>query len=107
MDAIDRMFAEFELVFHNQYQKAFPTKEKEDLAKRVWYSHLKELSIQQILDATHRAVRESDYLPTVHGVLKYVEAPVSPVTSLPTLSDHLSREEKLTALAKLRKETGL
>jgi hypothetical protein len=107
MDAIDQMFAEFELVFHNQYQKAFSSREKEDWAKRLWYNNFKEFSPQQILDAAHRAIQASEYLPTVHGVLKYIEKPTILFSSLPPLQDHLSREEKLAALAKLRKDTGL
>ena len=67
------MFAEFELVFHNQYNKAFSTPEKLMYAKKLWFSHLAEFTPQQILAAARRAVRESDYLPTVHGIRKYCE----------------------------------
>lgn len=74
MDAIDRMFAEFELVYHNQFMKAFSSKEKLNWAKRIWFDNLKMFSASQILDATHRAIRESEYLPTVRGVIKYIDA---------------------------------
>ena len=107
MDAIDQMFAEFQLVYNNQFHKAFPTTDKLDYAKRLWYSFLKEHAAGQILDAAHHAIQESEFLPTVHGVLKYIEKPPILFSSLPPLSDQLSREEKLAALAKLRKETGL
>ena len=40
IDAVNQMFAEFALVYHNQYQKAFSDKEKLSLAKRLWLSHL-------------------------------------------------------------------
>lgn len=74
MDAIDQMFAEFSLVYHNQYQKAFPDKEKLMLAKRLWMQHLAHYKPEQILAAVRRVTQESEYLPTVHGVLKYLGA---------------------------------
>ncbi|HSC75095.1 MAG TPA: replication protein P [Pseudomonadales bacterium] len=74
MDAIDQMFAEFALVYHNQYQKAFPDKEKLMLAKRLWMQHLAHYTPEQILAAVRRVTQESEYLPTVHGVLKYLGA---------------------------------
>jgi len=110
MDAIDRMFAEFELVYHNQYHKAFATREKEEWAKKLWYSHLQGYSASAIVSATRQAVRESDFLPTVHGVLKYLQhqGPVLPVLNgLPAPDTSLSRSERQAALARLRKNTGV
>jgi hypothetical protein len=77
MDAIDRLFAEMELVYHNQYHKAFPSAEKLIYAKKLWFSHLCEFKPQQILAASQRAIRESEFLPTVKGVLKYCQANLS------------------------------
>lgn len=74
IDAVNQMFAEFALVYHNQYQKAFSDKEKLSLAKRLWLSHLAAYSPEQILAAARRATHESEYLPTVRGVLKYLES---------------------------------
>ncbi len=74
IDAVNQMFAEFALVYHNQYQKAFSDKEKLSLAKRLWLSHLSAYSAEQILAAARRATHESEYLPTVRGVLKYLES---------------------------------
>lgn len=73
MDAIDRLFAEFELVYHNQYHKAFPTLEKLQLGKQLWFSHLQEYAPEQILSAAHRAIRESEFLPTIAGLVKYCD----------------------------------
>jgi hypothetical protein len=70
------MFAEFALVYHNQYQKAFPDKEKLMYAKRLWMSHLSAYTAEQIMAAGRQATHESEYLPTVRGVLKYLEAGV-------------------------------
>jgi len=72
--AIDQMFAEFELVYHNQFQKAFPTVEKLTYAQRLWFSHFKDYKPEQILAAVRRVTQESEYLPTVHGVIKYLGA---------------------------------
>lgn len=74
VNAINQMFAEFELVYHNQYQKAFPSEEKLVYAKKLWFSHLAEFSAQQILSAAKRATRESEFLPTIKGILKYCQA---------------------------------
>jgi hypothetical protein len=109
INAINQMFAEFELVYHNQYHKAFSTKEKEDWAKKLWYNNLKEFSPQQILDAAHRAIKESDYLPAVHGVLKFCEkqGPILPLLVSAPDKHKMSKAEKQRALDKLRQDTGL
>jgi hypothetical protein len=77
VNAINQMFAEFELVYHNQYAKAFPSEEKLSYAKKLWFSHLAEFSAAQILNAAKRATRESEFLPTVKGILKYCQADLS------------------------------
>ena len=74
INAVNQMFAEFALVYHNQYQKAFPDREKLMLAKRLWMQHLAHYQPEQILAAVRRVTQESEYLPTVHGVLKYLGA---------------------------------
>jgi len=109
VSAISQMFAEFELVYHNQYHKAFNSKEKEDWAKKLWYSNLKEFSAQQILDAAHRAIKESEYLPTVHGVFKYLEksGPILPLLVSAPEDKAMSKKEKREALKKLRRDTGV
>ena len=73
VDAINQMFAEFELVYHNQYNKAFPTEEKLGYAKKLWFSNLCHIPPQRITSACHRAIRESEFLPTIKGILKYCE----------------------------------
>lgn len=73
IDAINQVFAEFELVYHNQYHKAFPSLEKLQYAKQLWFANLKEFSAAQILHAAHRAIKESEYLPTIAGLLKFCD----------------------------------
>lgn len=74
VDAINQLFAEFALVYHNQFQKAFPDREKLNYAKRLWASHLSSYTPEQILSACRQVVRESEYLPTVRGLLKHLES---------------------------------
>ena len=102
------MFAEFQLLYSNQYHKAFPTTDKLDYAKRLWFSHLKDYSAQQILDAAHQATRESEFLPSVASVLKHMhdDRPVLPLL-LDTPEPTISREQQAAAIARLRQETGL
>ncbi len=40
VDAINQMFAEFELAYHNQYHKAFPDEGALNLAKKYWLTSL-------------------------------------------------------------------
>jgi len=67
------MFGTFELVYHNQFQKAFATPDKLAYAKKLWFSSLNDFSAEQILRATQRAIKESEFLPTVRGILKFIE----------------------------------
>jgi len=71
VNVINQVFAEFELVYHNQYHKAFPDQEKLSFAKKIWLSHLSDQKPQAILTAAHRAIKESEFLPTIKGILKY------------------------------------
>lgn len=70
VDAISQLFAEMELVYHNQYTKAFGSSDKLNYAKRLWYSHLKDYNADIILDAAKMATRQSPYLPTVHTMVE-------------------------------------
>jgi hypothetical protein len=72
--AVNQMFAELEVVYHNQFRNAFPSPEKLHYAKKLWFSNLSHLSPETIIQATHQAIRSSDFLPTVHGILKFCDA---------------------------------
>ena len=73
MDAVDQLFAELQLTYHNQYYKAFPSEEKIIFAKKLWFEHLQEFSAERILKACRQATRESEFLPTLHTIIKYCE----------------------------------
>jgi Replication protein P len=71
VNVINQIFAEFELVYHNQYHKAFPNPEKLNYAKKIWLGHLADHPPQVILQAAHRAIKDSEFLPTIKGILKH------------------------------------
>ncbi len=60
-------------MYHNQYTKAFPTLEKLRFAKKLWYSHLCYYPAEQIVLAAREAVQNSEYLPSIRGIIKYTE----------------------------------
>lgn len=73
MDAINKLFAEFELAYHNQYYKAYADEERLILAKKYWLSCLSGFSPQQIVAAARQLVLSSDYLPTVSAMVRVCE----------------------------------
>lgn len=72
INAINQLFAEFQLVYNNQYHKAFPTTDKLGYAKKIWFNHLKNYQASQILKAGDLAIQNSEFLPTIKGVVKYI-----------------------------------
>ena len=73
IDAINQMFTEFELAYHNQYHKAFPSIESLHLAKQLWLKNLASFTPKRIVQAARKVITESEYLPTLHSILKYCE----------------------------------
>lgn len=73
VDAISQLFTEFELAFHNQFHKAFATPEQVRMAQQLWLNALSDLRPEQIVQGARRALRESDYLPTIHSLRKFCQ----------------------------------
>ena len=73
VDAINQMFAEFELAYHNQYYKAYPSSEQLALAKKYWLGILKDYTPVQIVAAARRLVRSNEFLPSISAVVKACE----------------------------------
>ncbi|MEK7259182.1 MAG: replication protein P [Pseudomonadota bacterium] len=73
IDAINQLFAEFELAYHNQYQKAYGTEERLVMAKKYWLGCLTDYSPVQIVAAARRVVKTHDYLPTISVVVRACE----------------------------------
>ncbi len=71
VDAINQMFTEFQLAYHNQFHKAFASEEQITMAKQLWFNTLADFSPQQIVKGTRRAIKESEYLPTLHSIREF------------------------------------
>ena len=73
VDAINQIFTEFQLAFHNQFHRAFANDEQITMAKQLWLNALKDLSPEQIRLGARRAIKESDYLPSIHSLRKLAQ----------------------------------
>lgn len=70
IDAINQIFALFQVNYHNQYFSAFGDNTKsENLAKKLWLSKVSDFSPETILKAAEKIIAESEYLPTLHKML--------------------------------------
>lgn len=74
VDAINQMFAEFQLAYHNQYRKAYPDDTSLVLAKKYWLSCLSQYSPLQIARAARQAVKTEEFLPSVAAVVRLCES---------------------------------
>lgn len=73
IDAINQLFAEFEIAYHNQYYKAYSSEERLVLAKKYWLGCLANYAPAQIVAAARQVVKTHDYLPTVSVVVRACE----------------------------------
>tara|TARA_B100001063_G_C16733828_1_gene540845 strand:- start:723 stop:1277 length:555 start_codon:yes stop_codon:yes gene_type:complete len=70
IDAINQIFALFQVNYHNQYYSAFgDTTKSEDLAKNLWCKKLNHFTPFAICNAAEKIIAESDYLPTLNKML--------------------------------------
>lgn len=84
IDAINQIFALFQVNYHNQYFSAFGDNTKsENLAKKLWLSKVSDFSPDTILKAAEKIIAESEYLPTLHKMLNACRAVGMPA-GLPT-----------------------
>ncbi len=67
-DAIDRIFAEYALLFAAQFRNAFPSEGHLQAAKRLWHGFFAQYDARILLQAAREAARQTQYLPTVHEV---------------------------------------
>lgn len=65
IDAINKVFAEFEFAYHNQFHKAFSSHESLTIAKKYWLSSLEEYSPSQIIAAAKKIIKSQEYLPSI------------------------------------------
>lgn len=86
VDAINQVFAELELAYHNQYHKAFADKESLGVAKKYWLQCLGHFSPELILKATRKVVTSQQFLPSIATLVQACEEAMS-VYGLPTARD--------------------
>jgi hypothetical protein len=70
IDAINTVFTQFEVAFPNLYHRAYTSDNAIMLAKQLWANSLQDFTGPQILRACQRAIESSDFIPTIHSVLK-------------------------------------
>lgn len=73
INTLNQVFAEFELVYHNQFIKAFPSAEKLLYAKRLWFGSLSSYSAEEILKGARLAIKQSEFLPSVASFIRFIE----------------------------------
>jgi hypothetical protein len=71
--AINQLFSEFELAYHNQFHKAYAEKGSLALAKKHWLSCLGEFTPEVIVRAARHLVTSQEYLPTLAAVVAACE----------------------------------
>lgn len=69
IDAINQLFAELELAYHNQFHKAFAAEGSLSLAKKYWLQSLAEFPPEVIRRATRHVVQHQEYLPTLASMI--------------------------------------
>lgn len=74
IDAINQIFAEFELAYHNQYYKAYGNPDHLVLVKKYWLECLRDFKPQHLVAAARRLVKSQEYLPTISALIRACES---------------------------------
>jgi hypothetical protein len=77
VDAINQLFTEFELAYHNQFHKAYGQEGSLNLAKKYWLTCLGDFTPEVILRAARQVVKTQEFLPTVAAVVHACENALS------------------------------
>ena len=70
IDTINQSFELLRLNYHHLYFSAYSEIDALNSAKRLWLESLTPFEPEAILQAVHRLIKESDYLPTISRVIK-------------------------------------
>jgi hypothetical protein len=73
ISAINQLFTEFELAYHNQFHKAYAQGDSLGLAKKYWLTCLGDFTPEVILRAARQVVKSQEFLPTVAAVVAACE----------------------------------
>jgi len=71
LDAINQVFAELKLAYHNQFHRAYPNDAELVMAKQLWLHALADLPPARLRAGVRRAIRGSDYLPSLHALRSF------------------------------------
>lgn len=73
IDAINQVFTELELAYHNQFRRAFPDATQLGMAKQLWLHALCDLSPARLKAGVRRAIQNSEFLPSVHSLREFCD----------------------------------
>lgn len=73
VDAINQIFTELELAYHNQFRRAFPDATQLSMAKQLWLHALADLPPARLRAGVRRALRDSEYLPSLHTLRRHCD----------------------------------
>lgn len=73
MDAINQLFTELELAYHNQFHRAFASPQQLGMAKQLWLHALADLTPARIVAGGRRAIGDSEYLPNLAALRRYCD----------------------------------
>ena len=73
IEAINHLFTELELAYHNQFHKAFPDHKSLTMAKQLWLRLLIDYSPEEISKATRLVICDNTFLPTPNNIRDYCE----------------------------------
>ena len=82
LDAINQVFAELRLAYHNQFHRAYPNDSELVMAKQLWLHALSDIPAARLRAGVRRAIRASEFMPNLH-TLRSMCAPQAGEMGLP------------------------
>lgn len=73
VDAINQVFTELELAYHNQFRRAFPDAAQLAMAKQLWLHALSDLAPARLRAGVRRAAQNSEFLPSLHSLRQFCD----------------------------------
>lgn len=73
VDAINQLFTELELAYHNQFRRAFPDAMQLGMAKQLWLHALCDLPPTRLRAGVRRAIKASEFLPSLHTLREFCD----------------------------------
>ena len=77
VDAINQIFTELELAYHNQFHRAFSDAAQLTMAKQLWLHALCDLPPARLRAGVRRAIKQSEFLPNVHTLRRFCQPTAS------------------------------